>query len=341
LSYDAKIMNESIEIFDITEPNAVVLGALNSDEVFIGRDPGTGITVPNQAVSRQHGIFLRFRDHIFYKDLGSTNGSWCNGVTLNAGQFKIVRPGDVLQLANTALRVGHEAASDSLPANRSLIVLTGNDFTDEIIIPDFGRALVIGGSQADLTVDGDTGELPALVIERKGDSLTAYALSRTTRAQLNGRILTDAILLRDGDEIKVGEYTVLINEPTSKRLAALGPEQALLQMPTSSLIKERPEISSGQLITQSSLSRDSRSTSGTLDWNKTLNESTETIAFDPKIAQKFKMQMGDRHPSTRSSASISRIPRPSPGSLEAWLALFTILCLVMAFGVFLYIVLFM
>lgn len=325
-------MSAALEVYEITNPmDPILLGSIAGEMMYIGREPGSGgLTVPNQAISRQHGQFITFEGHLFYRDLGSTNGSWCNGFTVTAGQTRYIRAGDVLQLANTAIRIGKEATQGSHDLN-ALFVLHGNDFVELIKIPSSGRALVIGGAEAKYKVEGAAEDLPALVVERKADGLSAYSLSKTVKASLNGRIVSDAVSVRDGDELKVGEYTILTCDSTSKRKADLGPAKELLDMSHTSLIGSQQHLSGAR-------------SSSASDWSRPAGEPTETtIAFDPKIAQKFQTRLGDSHQSFRGSGTghqAVKLPRPTPGSLEAWLAGFTIICLLLAFGVFLYIVLF-
>ena len=151
------------------------VGHLDTGQVTVGREPDDGgIAITNTAISRNHGTFVRYRNHWLYKDLGSTNGSWINGTKVEGGEWKLVRKGDLIQLADAALQLRGAGEASGQPGltdfpnlrGRSLLVFHRGEFFDEFPIPEHGRALVIGGSGADLELEGDLFELPSLVIVR-------------------------------------------------------------------------------------------------------------------------------------------------------------------------------
>lgn len=199
------------------------IGIVQGVQMLIGREPDEGgITVPNQAVSRNHGIFVRLRNHWFYKDLGSTNGSWINGVQAKEGVWKLVRAGDVLQLADAALSLSEDADAAAsgnqvtgFPAlgGVSLIIFSKGEFLDEYPVPEYGRALVLGGSQGDLQVEGNLDEHPSLVIERRSMNVCAFPVARTLKVMLNEDLLSGSINLNDRDELRVAHYYIIFNNP--------------------------------------------------------------------------------------------------------------------------------
>ncbi|MCB0339204.1 MAG: FHA domain-containing protein [Bdellovibrionales bacterium] len=199
----------------------VQVGRLETGEMTIGRSDEDGITIANTAISRNHGLFKKIRNHWFYVDQGSTNGSWLNGKPLKEGRITIVRDGDVMQLADTPLKIssadeaGYGVGGMPHFASSTLIVFSGVEFHDEFPLPEYGRALVVGGSQGDLRLDGDLNEVPRLVIERRGDKVVAYGISHGPDILLNGEIVTETVALEDGDELKIAHYTILFNDPRS------------------------------------------------------------------------------------------------------------------------------
>jgi pSer/pThr/pTyr-binding forkhead associated (FHA) protein len=199
----------------------VPLGVVDSAEVFIGREPGEGgITVDNSAVSRQHGLFFCGREQWLFKDLGSTNGTWHNGLKLKNGAWRILREGDLLQLADSVLRMHEQSGAGMAPQHgglggRALIVFAKGEFAKELSVPEYGRALVVGGSRADLPLDGDLAELPTLVIERRGEKICAFGLAREQKVYINDREMAELVALKDSDEIRIGQYSILFSDPAS------------------------------------------------------------------------------------------------------------------------------
>ena len=55
---------------------------LDKDSLTIGRDPHNDITISDPQVSRQHARIMRQGDLVVLEDVGSTNGTFVNGVRL-------------------------------------------------------------------------------------------------------------------------------------------------------------------------------------------------------------------------------------------------------------------
>ena len=209
----------------LTPEGQETIGELRADEVIVGRDPDQGIKVDNQAISRNHGIFVPLREHWFYRDLGSTNGSWVNGVAVPAGRGRIVRAGDTVQLATSGLRLEYmdarmaEAArvNEFYGARPSLVVFQGEKFLDEFPVPEYGRALVVGGSQADLQIEGLSRDLPSLVIERRGEKICSFRVEKDFPVTLNDTPMNESRFLNDGDDLRLGPFSIVLNYPSKSK----------------------------------------------------------------------------------------------------------------------------
>lgn len=212
----------SLILEELRSEGKTEIGRLQEGEIVVGREPTEGITINNGAISRNHGVFARIREHWFYKDLESTNGSWHNGSKLRGNQWRLIRSGDIVQMADTAIRVttDDDRRSETLVGlssigGRSLVVFSKGDFINEFPVPEYGRALVIGGSKADLPLEADLAELPSLVVERRGDNICAFRLAKEARVLVNEQELGDLVNLADGDEVRVGDYQIMMNDPTA------------------------------------------------------------------------------------------------------------------------------
>ncbi|MFN8219332.1 MAG: FHA domain-containing protein [Fimbriimonadales bacterium] len=85
----------------ISESGAVFAVADGVTEV--GREPGLGVSLEGEStVSRRHAEIARQGESVRLKDLGSTNGTFVNGVKLD-GEIEI-RPGDSVQFGAVRLR---------------------------------------------------------------------------------------------------------------------------------------------------------------------------------------------------------------------------------------------
>ena len=74
---------------------------IGTQVVTIGRLPECAIVLDDPNVSRRHAQVRREGDAVFVVDLGSTNGTRVNGVTVR--EHRLVA-GDVISVGTTALR---------------------------------------------------------------------------------------------------------------------------------------------------------------------------------------------------------------------------------------------
>ncbi|HKJ24788.1 MAG TPA: FHA domain-containing protein [Myxococcota bacterium] len=99
---------------------------LESDEIVIGRNPGTDITLIDEGLSREHAVILRDpQTGVFsIEDLQSSNGTKVNGkrvrsaelchndeITLGLTTFRFLEPGLPL---DPALQADHDDNDDTL-----------------------------------------------------------------------------------------------------------------------------------------------------------------------------------------------------------------------------------
>lgn len=73
------------------------------NEVTIGRAPGCKINVDDTYVSQLHARVFRRDDQVMLEDLGSTNGTFCNGKQVT-GPVPL-RKGDRVQVGRTVMEV--------------------------------------------------------------------------------------------------------------------------------------------------------------------------------------------------------------------------------------------
>lgn len=77
-------------------------GQLRAASLLIGRSSACQLVLADDTVSRRHAELRVEEDCWVLRDLGSSNGTWVNGRRVIEAE---VRPGDVVQLGASALRL--------------------------------------------------------------------------------------------------------------------------------------------------------------------------------------------------------------------------------------------
>lgn len=72
-------------------------------EIFIGRDPDSDISIPNETISIKHCKIFFHHKQWWANDLDSTNGSFINETPIDSPV--IITNGDVLRLGNVTLSI--------------------------------------------------------------------------------------------------------------------------------------------------------------------------------------------------------------------------------------------
>lgn len=83
---------------------------LEQEEIFLGRDLSNDIPISDPEISRRHARFLMRADGIVIEDLGSTNGTFINGMRVSAPQ--VLHPGDVITFGENIVVVFEPASYD-------------------------------------------------------------------------------------------------------------------------------------------------------------------------------------------------------------------------------------
>ena len=96
---------------------------LKKERITVGRRPGNDIQVDNLAVSGKHARIITILEDSFLEDLGSTNGTYCNGKLVKKYALK---NGDVIGIGKHELAyINEHATADDEEFERTVIVRPG------------------------------------------------------------------------------------------------------------------------------------------------------------------------------------------------------------------------
>jgi len=95
---------------------------LDKDFIRLGRDPGSDIVISDPQISRQHARITRQGDLMMIEDLGSTNGTFVNGMRLTGPHA--LSSGDVIGLGDavTLAYYGMDVAATRTLVGRPTVV---------------------------------------------------------------------------------------------------------------------------------------------------------------------------------------------------------------------------
>jgi pSer/pThr/pTyr-binding forkhead associated (FHA) protein len=83
---------------------------IDNQELVIGRQDGLGLSLPDDWVSRRHARIHRSGDEFTLEDLGSSNGTYVDGVPIVSC---VLRAGDWVQIGRSVFRFEVQLASAS------------------------------------------------------------------------------------------------------------------------------------------------------------------------------------------------------------------------------------
>jgi DNA-binding NtrC family response regulator len=131
-------------------------------EVVVGRAGDAAITVDEPKVSRRHARIVRRGSALFLVDLGSRNGTWCNGKVVRAAERPLAG-GDLLRIGSVEILVA-AASGEPLPLSEQEKADPGGEPACEgVVIADpktahvFAMARKVARTPATVLLLGETG----------------------------------------------------------------------------------------------------------------------------------------------------------------------------------------
>lgn len=179
--------------------------------MILGREGDLELIKGESGISREHGKVMIFEEFLLYQDLNSTNGSWVEGETAKPGEWMIASYPTFLQLANVVIGIKQDVNYIPDDVFGVIAVFEDETFIDDFPLNKLGKSLVIGGVGGQLNLASHhSSSKPALVIETRQSEVVAYSISREFPVYVNGQEVSDKMVLKSQDEVRVDNYIMHI-----------------------------------------------------------------------------------------------------------------------------------
>ncbi len=177
-----------------------------TDVLSLGAAADNDARILAEGVSRKHAVVRRDGDAFWIEDARSTNGTFLNGQRIERDRLRHL---DVVTLGRDVdlIFVAREGEAESLAPtgvlDASLEMLDGPDGG---VIVDVSRGEVSIGRDPSCNVVLDHPAISKVHarIQRTADAVTIEDLRSTNRTYVNGKQITAAVVLGDGDRIELG-----------------------------------------------------------------------------------------------------------------------------------------
>lgn len=214
----------------------------SQERVVIGRAGSADVQLPHAAVSSVHATIQTRGSGYVLVDEGSTNGTRLNDAVAPAGQVKVLRHGDVIDVGGFQLTVevgvavatGTSVEKTSALAQQmvrdmlagtpqalsqpSLVILNGPAHGERYEIPPPPSVSIVGRADTcDLVVPDADASREHLELRRDLEGTTARDLGSKNGLIVNGKSCK-ARFLQDRDELLVGSTTIAYENPAASKL---------------------------------------------------------------------------------------------------------------------------
>jgi pSer/pThr/pTyr-binding forkhead associated (FHA) protein len=221
--------------------------SLDAPRIVIGRGEGCEIRLPDPSVSHRHASIRQRGSDYVVVDEGSTNGTFVGPVRLSPQAPRMLRSGELLRIGRIWLELTIEtvpATDDAHLATREIalalvssalaaqgeaaavkvIVKTGPDAGQELVLAEAGRAYVIGRGQGlDLTLSDADASRRHVEVGRRGPHLWVKDLGSKNGALLDGGPLkaNKETIWPRGRLVSLGGSELSFDDPVAEALVEI------------------------------------------------------------------------------------------------------------------------
>lgn len=220
----------------------------NARSLILGRDSSADFQIPIPTISRQHSKISESDGVYVIEDLGSTHGTVVNGKKIGAGEKKVLRDGDVIEMTKAKITCNIEAdkvvvaqpgEGTQAIAARAVQGILGRlgeaqreaPFLRVLNGVDEGQRFLLGGTHSDWTLgrskdcefvlnDPNVSRRHAQ-IKRDWNGFVVNDLGSKNGVLVNEKAIKGQRRLKDRDEMTIGPVKLVFVDPDADLLAAL------------------------------------------------------------------------------------------------------------------------
>ncbi|OJX46190.1 MAG: hypothetical protein BGO78_04735 [Chloroflexi bacterium 44-23] len=161
--------------------------------LHIGRDQDCEIVIPDRQVSRVHARFTLTPEGILLEDLNSKNGTFCNGVRLEAPC--LIKDGDYIQIALIQDFV-FLSSDATLPLDQSILPIDWSKSTDhaKIFLDAKSRRVWVSGQELDPPLSVPQFRLLQVIYEQEGEVVSRNELVAAIWGEENAQGVSEQAL---------------------------------------------------------------------------------------------------------------------------------------------------
>ena len=219
-----------------------------TSEVFIGRDSDADFHVPLSTISRRHARISETDRVYLIEDLGSTHGTILNGRRLEAGEKKVLRNGDLIELTKARVTCDIEqsevAPMEAFEGTQAIAsravqgilgqlgeahgegpyfrVVTGADEGERFNLDISGNEWTLGrASECEFVLNDPNVSRRHARIKKNWSGFIIEDLGSKNGVLIGDKRIQKPRRLQDRDEIIVGPVKLLFIDPDADLMAAL------------------------------------------------------------------------------------------------------------------------
>lgn len=193
---------------------------LQQSQVKIGRNAENDLVIPQSSISGAHALLYWAQGRYWVKDLGSRNGTYVAGIRVTESPL---RSGDEIKIGKHPILFTNSQDQQ----RKFYLVMLGGERGGEEFILDRPQVQIGRTDTCHICLPDKSVSKIHAMLELEQEKYIIKDLGSTNGVLVNGK-LVPSIALNNGDQIKLGEYTLIFRDASLPRPESLVEETFVL-----------------------------------------------------------------------------------------------------------------